>query len=292
MEICTVYHGYGMVRRKILISNRVLLNLWLGTMRAPHGPAELKEPGIIIGIGGTFLPTDPKPTFTVPYDTSPPTPIQTWGLDLSSSRFTAGLTPWPPNPPIVEDQAALSELGHFADTIYNLGPISLSSYRDMMEEFAEVAFPKKIAHGLKLGLARYLGEEQDGEDWEGRKMIWQTDKDFELKDSEEVQSWRKGDVSREGWDWELITDKGADAWVQKTLGNTRIQELWKALPSGILVRHYSPLVVANLNSALMRCDTWCYSLKVEYTPTQTLIFSNLPQYGVEIRNCFGKVWDG
>jgi alpha 1,6-mannosyltransferase len=159
-------------------------------------------------------PTHTSPSFTQ-IDLSPTLPIQTWGLDLSSDKLLAGLAPWPENPPYdAENTAPLSSLGHFADNIYKIGPITLAEYTAQLTEFASVAFPDKIKQKLLQGLSAALSTTSEDSktrsslaNWRSVKKIWQTDKDSSLKDSAEVQSWRRGKAFDEGWDWSLMTDK-------------------------------------------------------------------------------------
>ena len=150
----------------------------------------------------------------------PPLPkgadLERWGLDLTSDKLLAGLSSWPPNPPIDESQPALSELGHFADNIYKLGPLDMEGYAKQLYQFAEVAFPRDIAKELKQDMERYLPvQHKDGtfgeiggeaEDWDSNKIIWQTDKDERHLQSAQVQSWKSGSVKDEGWKWDLVSD--------------------------------------------------------------------------------------
>ena len=161
-------------------------------------------------------------------DLTPPTPIQTWGVDLSSSQFLSGISPWPQNPPTDPDSPPLSSLGHFADEIYLLGPMTRDGYTAQLYEFATVAFPPDIAEKLKRALHRYLGSSsgldasRDGggggggvnveigvqvDSWNGNKNVWQTDKDASLTRGSELTSWRYGQAQDEGWQWDLLTDK-------------------------------------------------------------------------------------
>jgi hypothetical protein len=193
------------------------------------------QPGVLIGQAGIFpaLQSTPTPTvaFKPPYDTSPPLPIQTWGLDLSSSHFLAGLKPFPENPKPEENQPPLSPLGHFADDIYLIGPLTRDEYRETMLNFAEVAFPKKLVEGLQSGVKKYLdgvgeGEGKVKEGWMGGK--------------------RAPDA---GWDWELMDDGDAERWVKAKLVGSRIEEIWNALPSGILVSY--PIIYSAVAPMLM-----------------------------------------
>lgn len=139
----------------------------------------------------------------------PQDPIYNWGLDLASDKLLAGLQPWPPNPPQDETIPALSDLGHFADNIYNIGPLDIPSYREKLDEFAQVAFPKNMMEQVMAGLARYMGtdEERQGRaEWAGEKNVWQTDKDTRFSQSAEVASWKRGSAKDEGWKYDLFTD--------------------------------------------------------------------------------------
>jgi hypothetical protein len=217
------------------------------------------QPGVLIGQAGIFpaLQSTPTPTvaFKPPYDTSPPLPIQTWGLDLSSSHLLAGLKPFPENPKPEENQPPLSPLGHFADDIYLIGPLTRDEYRETMLNFAEVAFPKKLVEGLQSGVKKYLdgvgeGEGKVKEGWMGgKKKVWQTDKDDGLVGSDEVKSWKGGSAKDEGWDWELMDDGDAERWVKAKLVGSRIEEIWNALPSGILVSY--PIIYSAVAPMLM-----------------------------------------
>jgi alpha 1,6-mannosyltransferase len=213
----------------VFTGGRVVVNELLEDLR----------PGVLIGSGGSLLPLGPTPTIatvTAPYDMSPPKPIETWGLDMTSSHLLAGLSPWPKNPPLEDNQPALSSLGHFADNVYDFGPMDMTSYRTALEEFADVAFPRKISEKLKDGLDRYLSRERgNATGWRADKYVWQTDKDTHLQDTREVGSWKSGKAIDEGWTWELLTDKGANKWLKGQMAHSRIAELWDALPSGILV---------------------------------------------------------
>ncbi|WVQ95719.1 hypothetical protein IAU59_002818 [Kwoniella sp. CBS 9459] len=191
---------------------------------------------------------------------------QQWGLSLSSSSLLAGLRPWPANPPLEEDAKPLSSLGLKADSVYNLGPIALSEYIQQMKEFAEAAFPAVIAQKLVEGIEYHLespaagrlgqnvqpdqgrtvgnaADSLDGtttklaaqeRDWDGKKTVWQTDKDTRHVESDEVQSWKNGQAKDEGWYWNLLTDYDADVWIKKRLSGSRIKDIWDNLPSGIL----------------------------------------------------------
>jgi len=140
-------------------------------------------------------------------DLTPPTPIQTWGVSLSADNLLAGLTPWPPNPPF-EDQPPLSDLGHFADNTYKLGPLTLMDYHAQLTEFIDVALPKGIRKHYHQQLDRYLvGEnKRNYEKWDEVKSIWQTDKDEGRAQSKPVLTWRQGLAKDEGWEWEMVTD--------------------------------------------------------------------------------------
>ncbi|ORY35864.1 hypothetical protein BCR39DRAFT_563283 [Naematelia encephala] len=224
-------------------------------VRGDQSDSEPIIPGIIVGSGGTFhgapdIGTDepesePEPEVQVEIEQpSDPDPLGKWGLDLRADRFLGGITPWPPNPPIDQDSPALSSLGHFADNVYKIGHTDFESYRSAMLEFAQIAFPNKIKDQLIDGLDKYLGTEpgwQGGqgkkiqtEDWDKNKRVWQTDKDTKQTDTKEVATWRDGEAKREGWEWELMTDKKADSWVDKILRHERIEQMWHAFPTGIL----------------------------------------------------------
>jgi len=141
-------------------------------------------------------------------DLTPPTPIQTWGVSLSADNLMGGLSPWPPNPPF-EDQPPLSDLGHFADSTYKLGPLTLPEYSAQMREFIDVALPKSIRKKHHDELERYLpgGGKRAPEKWDVVKNVWQTDKDDGRVEDRMVKTWREGGARDEGWQWEMVTDE-------------------------------------------------------------------------------------
>jgi alpha 1,6-mannosyltransferase len=137
---------------------------------------------------------------------APPAPLASWGLKLDSSKLLAGLSPWLSNPDVDESVEPLSVLGHFADNIYKLGPLSMADYRAQLLEFVDVAFPKGIKTGMKEDVARFLEEPLGGAAWDSEKSIWQTDKDNRHAESREVGTWKSGQAQNEGWKWDLETD--------------------------------------------------------------------------------------
>ncbi|WVR08436.1 hypothetical protein IAU60_005491 [Kwoniella sp. DSM 27419] len=162
---------------------------------------------------------------------------QPWGLELSSSSLLAGLRPWPANPPLEKGAKPLSDLGHFADSRYSIGPLTRAEYTDQMREFALGVFPKPIADRLVAGLEASMGNtprEPGKAAWDQNKMVWQTAKAAGSKDLDEVRSWKDGKATEQGWDWRLLTDDDANAWVRRTLAGSRLQTIWDHLPSGIL----------------------------------------------------------
>ena len=141
-------------------------------------------------------------------------PIQTWGSDLSSERLLAGLSPWPSNPPIPEDQPPLSSLGRLADEVYKFGPLTLPDYVRQLLEFVDIALPAQLASAARSEVETYLRSSLDENGpggaalskWDGVKRIWQTDKDEGMSDDFNVKSWRGSEVRKEGWKWELVSD--------------------------------------------------------------------------------------
>jgi alpha 1,6-mannosyltransferase len=107
---------------------------------------------------------------------------------------------------IDEETPPLSELGHFADNIYKLGPLTMKDYAAQLLEFVELAFPKKVAAAMRGDVTRYLEQPSGGVRWDKEKYIWQTDKDERHAESVEVESWNKGQAGNEGWEWDLVTD--------------------------------------------------------------------------------------
>ncbi|WWD20536.1 hypothetical protein CI109_105012 [Kwoniella shandongensis] len=210
-----------------------------------YGIVEPPIPGITLGANGeVFDPASPPVAEAIATAAHPPPKAaewaqiqpQPWGHSLSSSRLLNGLRTWPSNPPYDEETPALSSLGHFADNIYNVGPLTMVEYKEQLEEFVRNAFPEKVADQLKEGLNRYLnGDEGRGNRrWDEKKIIWQTDKDKSRQDNEEVKSWRDGKARDEGWKWDLMTDAEADKWAKKKLAGSKMFEVWENLPSGIL----------------------------------------------------------
>ncbi|WWC92083.1 uncharacterized protein L201_007037 [Kwoniella dendrophila CBS 6074] len=174
-----------------------------------------------------------------------------WGLNLSSEKLLAGLRKWPDKfSKDNEEEEALSSLGHFADYIYDLGPLDLNNYIDQLKEFSSIVFPKTISENLLNGIKTYLGNSSpwltnkdqslglgEKENWDSNKKIWQTDK-YTLSQnklqSKEIKSWKDGNAQNEGWDWDLLTDIDADKYVNKKLSGSRFKVIWDNLPSGIL----------------------------------------------------------
>ncbi|KAK8850357.1 hypothetical protein IAR55_004275 [Kwoniella newhampshirensis] len=202
-------------------------------------------PGITLGMNGTSLiPTSPPVPPPAAVAHSPPKAAelahiqpQPWGHALSSSRLLNGLRAWPANPPYDEESPALSFLGHFADNIYNIGPLTLPEYTDQLKEFVHAGFPKKVAETLMKGLEKYLGDDDAGakkEKWDAKKTVWQTDRNTRHQDSEDVSSWKDGKAREEGWNWNLMTDAKADKWAKKQLAGSKMLDVWEDLPSGIL----------------------------------------------------------
>lgn len=152
-----------------------------------------------------WLDTTPSPALS---------PIQTWGTDLSSERLLAGLSPWPSNPPVPEDQPPLSSLGRLADEVYKFGPLTLPDYARQLLEFVDTSLPTQLASAARSEIETYLRSslDEDGlggavlSKWDGVKRIWQTDKDESMSDDFNVKSWRGDVVRNEGWKWELVSD--------------------------------------------------------------------------------------
>ena len=115
--------------------------------------------------------------------------------------------PWPPNPPF-EDQQPLSDLGHFADNTYKLGPMTLADYYAQLDQFIDVGMPKSLRKHMHQELDRYLknNDKRKTPAWDGVKSIWQTDKDEKKMDKVDMKSWRDGPAKEEGWSSELVTD--------------------------------------------------------------------------------------
>lgn len=167
-------------------------------------------PGVVIGQGGIYIGSSKSNIF--PYHSPdehepelPSEPIQIWGVDLETKQLLEGLTTWPPNPPIDEIMTPLSSLGHFADNIYKLGPLTLPEYTDQLDEFVNVAFPEQLV-GLQDGLRGLREANVTGESWDVEKKIWQTDKDTRHSDSAEVSTWKGPLAKHDGWNWEMLTD--------------------------------------------------------------------------------------
>lgn len=165
-------------------------------------------PGIVIGSNGVYHPSDEAASS----DAHPhphPDPLAQWGLNLSSTELMDGLSPWVPNPAIDDSKPPLSPLGHFADQIYKFGPLDLATYTAQLREFISVAFPDDISVVLDAGLDVTLDEGLEGKGgrqaWDSTKIVWQTDKNNDRADIEEVQSWHKAED--EGWKWDLVTDE-------------------------------------------------------------------------------------
>ena len=174
-------------------------------------------PGVVIGANGVYLGSDmtdsslhPSPTINeAGPEARPPDPelIETWGVNLKINHFRDGLTPWPHNPSIDESSSPLSTLGHFADNIYKLGPLSLAEYTAQLTEFATVAFPKDMARILRDSLETFLERAGIKKGWDLEKNVWQTAKDSRHTESSEVASWKDGKARDEGWKWELLSDQ-------------------------------------------------------------------------------------
>ncbi|TYJ52494.1 hypothetical protein B9479_006888 [Cryptococcus floricola] len=233
-------------------------------------PIDMGIPGIPLGADGTPYPIlfEPDPTSSSspsPTSDQDPNPDpnhvlshaekmaaqgkikpQSWGLDLNPDHLTAGLSPWPQKPQVNESKEPLSVLGHFADRIYDYGPVGKEEYSRVMREFVKVAFPKAAHTVLLSGLDHFLdssspsssssssSSEEGDWAWDKEKFIWQTDKDDQRSDSPEVKSWRDWKTTNEKWEWDLLTDADAEKWVKKVLAGSRMREVWDALPSGIL----------------------------------------------------------
>ncbi|ORX41208.1 hypothetical protein BD324DRAFT_613641 [Kockovaella imperatae] len=171
-------------------------------------------------------------------DTTPLTPLQSWGKDLRSDRLLAGLDPWPAEPVDDPDTPALSTLGKFADNVYDAGHQDLANYTFQLRQFAEIATSGSVSTDLLQGIARTLEGDTASDfahtTWDSRKKLWQTAKDQKLDSSRDVKTWREGKATTEGWDWQLLTDEGANSYVESKLGGSRVEMLWNDLPTGIL----------------------------------------------------------
>ncbi|OCF58527.1 hypothetical protein L486_04560 [Kwoniella mangroviensis CBS 10435] len=232
-----------------------IIGMGIGKNGASEHP-KVVLPGIIIGSNGEIihqptveeespLPLEEEKELTHAEKMAELSKIKgpQWGLSLSSDHLLAGLRPFPSSGQEEEDDGkpALSELGKFADQIYNLGTLDPEEYYEQMKEFAKVVFPKKIAEQLQNALDIYVNvkvnghEEKKGkESWDSTKRIWQTDKTRSKVDTKEVRSWKDGQAFDEGWQWDLLTDSDADKYVTKHLAGSRFKEIWDNLPSGIL----------------------------------------------------------
>ncbi|WRT70510.1 uncharacterized protein IL334_007508 [Kwoniella shivajii] len=248
LGILTIVGWYILNEREEGLINNVFGQGWKNgkpTTKSEH------LPGVIIGSNGK-IHSNGEPSGSVETDNkelsygekmaalahiNPPE----WGISLSSEKILAGLRRFPENPSIDETIPPLSSLGHFADNIYSIGPLTMNDYMAQMREFANIAFPKPLSGKLVDGLKRYLddnsnesGVQKQKESWETNKKIWQTDKDSRRVESNEVKSWKDGKASDEGWEWEFLNDQDAEQYVNKKLAASRFQEVWDILPSGIL----------------------------------------------------------
>lgn len=142
--------------------------------------------------------------------TVPARSIQKWGLDIEPDHIYSGLYPWPPNTGSDLAKPALSGLGREADGKYNLGHTTLSDFRRQTLEFVDVGFPRELAAQMQLVVEGYLADPSTGgwtrtESWDHVKNVWQTAKNHDNDDSNEVKTW-KGDNMR-GWEYHMVTDE-------------------------------------------------------------------------------------
>ena len=194
-------------------------------------------PGMIVGMKGKYLApsiTSSHPE-TVPHKIEHPTPLQTWGVDLASESLLGGLRAWPPNPSYDENDPPLSSLGHAADDVYKLGPLTLQEYTEQLVEFVESSFPPNSVATIRDTMLGYIKDEPDPKRWNDAKHIWQTDRNKDHVLDKTVNSWHNGPAKEEGWKWDLKTDLEADSYVEDELLHSRVAKLWRWLPSGILV---------------------------------------------------------
>jgi len=125
----------------------------------------------------------------------------------------------------------------------------LTSYSTQLREFVG-AFPQKYRAPLLEGLDGYLARDLEMPAWDSHKFVWQTDKAGETRHSDAVRTWSQGQAITERWNWTLMTDKEAWVWAEEEIGGSRVGELWRALPTGILVRlNQSPKLTPALGSA-------------------------------------------
>lgn len=61
------------------------------------------------------------------------------------------------------------------------------------------------------------------------KTVWQTDKGH----TSDVGSWR---FYNQDWSWNQLDDLEAEKWVRHHFDGSKIEQLWKDLPTMILVR--------------------------------------------------------
>ncbi|KAL1409799.1 hypothetical protein Q8F55_003796 [Vanrija albida] len=168
----------------------------------------------------------------------PSDPLHRWGIGTPQSKYlVAGLRAWPDNGDLGEPT---SELGEVADASFTYGARTLAEYRAQLREFVDVSFPKRARAVLQASLDTYLWEQRNASRvaWDTEKRVWQTDKDGESRNTDEVLTWATGWAAREGWDWKLYRDQEARDWEESQLKEhgvvSQVHYLWTHLPTGIL----------------------------------------------------------
>jgi hypothetical protein len=93
------------------------------------------------------------------------------------------------------------------DSVYRLGPAKYSDYIALIDDFVSTVLPKKLQREYHARRTIEKGDDRQGWDGAGGKNIWQTDRNRDRIDGDEIRSWRHGTAQREGWDWRFLTDE-------------------------------------------------------------------------------------
>lgn len=126
------------------------------------------------------------------------------------------------------------DLGPHADSVYTPGPSTWPDLYAALSSFIRYSAPSVVHDSFESlyggdldttlagsrageGEGAGKGEAKEGEEasvpvsvsaaWDDNMVIWQIDKDAAKADSAEVNTWKNGDATREGWKWELVTDE-------------------------------------------------------------------------------------
>lgn len=210
------------------------LSFFRNTPISPHEDPVLKTvaAGTLVGSGGTFL---------VPSAQEEPLANFQEGdfvltmVTPNTQDLVHGLLPESPQP---TDMEPSSPLGLEADAAYKMGATDMKEYRADLTAFITNHFPLDLQQPLLESLHLYTTINSSLEvdfpklgGTSASRKIWMTDKDDRRMGSSDVNTWRE---NKDGYDLVFLDDRHANMHIREALGDSRLADVWNALPSGIL----------------------------------------------------------